>query len=64
MEVLHSITVPAVATPARLLERDAATGPKDLLKLTKLTDGEDIEAFLKTFEKLVEVYEVPKERWA
>ena len=64
MEILRSITVPAAATPARPLEGDAATGPKDSLKLTKLTDGEDIEAFLKTFERLMEAYEVPKERWA
>ena len=59
METLHLITVPAVATPARPLEGDAATGPKDSLKLTKLTDGDDIEAFLKTFERLMEAYEVP-----
>ena len=64
MEILRSITVPAAATPARPLEGDAATGPKDSLKLTKLTDGEDIEAFLKTFERLMEAYEVPKEHWA
>ena len=64
MEILRSITVPAAATPARLLEGDAATGPKDSLKLTKLTDGEDIEAFLKIFERLMEAYEIPKERWA
>ena len=64
MEILRSITVPAAATPARPLEGDAASGPKDSLKLTKLTDGEDIEAFLKTFERLMEAYEVPKECWA
>ena len=47
-----------------MLEGDAATGPKDSQKLTKLTNGEDIEAFLKTFERLMEAYEVPKEHWA
>ena len=64
MEILCSITVPAAATPARPLDGDSAIGPKDSRKLTKLTDGDDIEAFLKTFERLMEVYDVPKERWA
>ena len=36
----------------------------DQLKLTKFTDSEDIEAYLTTFERMMKVYEVEKERWA
>ena len=61
MEILRSITLPA--TPA--LEGEPPKGElKNAVKLTKLTEGEDIEAYLKTFERLMEAYEVPKERWA
>ena len=35
-------------------------GRKDDLKVTKLMDQDDIEAFLVTFERLMEAYEVPK----
>ena len=59
MEILRSITT----LPA--LEGQPPKGElKDAVKLTKLTEGEDIEAYLKTFERLMEAYEVPKEQWA
>ena len=34
----------------------------DRLRLTKLTDSEDIEAYLTTFKIMMKVYEVEKER--
>ena len=34
------------------------------IKVTKLTEADDIEAYLTTFERLMQVYEVPQERWA
>ena len=34
-----------------------AKGVQDQLKLTKLADSEDIEAYLTTFERLMQVYE-------
>ena len=34
------------------------------LKVAKLTDRDNIKAFLVTFERLMEAYEVPKARWA
>ena len=33
------------------------------IKITKLTEADDIEAYLTTFECLMQVYEVPQERW-
>ena len=33
-------------------------------KLTKLTDGDDIEAYLVTFERMMIAYEVEERRWA
>ena len=41
----------------------AATGERDKVKLTKLNDSDDIEAYLKTFERMMEAYEVPRARW-
>lgn len=35
-----------------------ARGGPDQLKLTKLTDTENIEAYLTTFERMIQVYEV------
>ena len=34
------------------------------LKLTKLTDQYDIEAFLTTFERMMGVFRIEKNRWA
>jgi len=34
------------------------------IKVTKLTEADDIEAYLTTFERLMQAYEVPQERWA
>jgi len=36
----------------------------DRLKLTKLTESEDAEAFLTTFERMMRVYGMKEERWA
>ena len=33
-------------------------------KLMKLSDQDDIEAYLTTFERVMRAYEVPEERWA
>ena len=41
-----------------------AEGCHDKLKLTKLTESEDIEAYLTTFERMMQVYEVDESRWA
>ena len=40
------------------------SGGQEKLKLTKLTDSEDIEAYLTTFERMMQVYEVEEDRWA
>ena len=37
---------------------------QDQLKLTKLLESEDIESYLMTFEKMMQVYHVDEERWA
>ena len=43
--------------------RKVEIGPESL-KLTKLGDKEDIEAFLTTFERAVEAHNVEREKWA
>jgi hypothetical protein len=52
-----------------LLEKLNTGGQKvemglESLKLTKLSSGEDIEAFLTTFERAVEAHNVEREKWA
>ena len=34
------------------------------MKLTRLTDADDTESYLTTFERLMKAYEVDKVRWA
>ena len=52
----------------RQLERAEArtegTRVVDSLKLTKLTESEDIESYLKTIEHMMEAYEVEEDQWA
>ena len=38
-------------------------GDRDKVKLTKLGDSDDIEAYLKTFERMMGAYDVPRARW-
>ena len=45
-------------------ERGSREEDRDHLKLTKLTESEDIEAFLTTFERMMRVYGVREDRWA
>ena len=41
-----------------------AAGESDSLKLTKLHEKDDVEAYLTTFERLMAAYEVPKKKWS
>ena len=38
-------------------------GERDKVKLTKLGEGDDIEAYLKTFERMMAAYDIPRARW-
>ena len=33
-------------------------------RVTKLTEEDDIEAYLTTFERMMDAYEVPQSRWS
>ena len=44
-------------------KKSVEVGPESL-KLTKLTETEDIEAFLTAYERAVEAHNVPPEKWA
>ena len=46
------------------LVQEEKTVVSGVLKVAKLMDQDDIDAFLVTFERLMEAYEVPKARWA
>ena len=46
------------ATPVR------PTSENDRVKLSKLTETDDVEAYLTTFERMMSVYEVDRARWA
>ena len=36
----------------------------ELIKLIKLSESDDVEAYLMTFEKMMEAYQVEKSKWA
>ena len=47
-------------------ERDRTATPtveRDKVKLSKLCDSDDIEAYLKTFERMMVAYDIPRARW-
>ena len=44
--------------------RDRTRGSVDTLRLTKLTESDDIEASLMIFERTMREYEIEEERWA
>ena len=39
-------------------------GVTELIKLTRLTEDDDIESYLTTFERVMEAHEVSRERWS
>ena len=51
----------------RLVAEKTTVRPRDDIepvKLTRLTEGDDIEAYLTTFERIMMAHEVSKERWS
>ena len=52
-------TVEAAARSSSELQGEAEAR----LKLTKLSDADDIEAYLTTSEHMMYAYKIPKERW-
>ena len=56
MELLHRLVSETAAPARRVLETDA-------VKLTRLSDSDDIEAYLTTFERMMGAYDIAKERW-
>ena len=44
-------------------QREVATPREQDVKVAKLTDKDDIEAYLTTFERLMKAYEVREDRW-
>ena len=64
MEALMRVVERTHATEAEPV-RTTASRPKVAdLKLSKLTESDDIEAYLATFERMMEAYEVEERRWA
>ena len=58
-----------MATLSQLVSRSGSMGGEKTmvsneLKVAKLTDRDNIQVFLVTFERLMEAYEVPKACWA
>ena len=45
-------------------ERVLREEDRDRLKRSKLTESEDIEAFVTTFERMMQVYGLKEDRWA
>ena len=59
MEVLRNLVDAGTRRPEAAPRREN----DDNLKLSRLTEGDDIEAYLTTFERMMAAYEVPNSRW-
>ena len=61
MEVMKSLVKESQKEPE---ESVAGFGSEQTVKLTKLSESDDVEAYLTTFERMMEVYQVDKRKWA
>ena len=53
-----------LATLVKTLEESRLNLTQEALKLTKLSESDDIEAFLTTFERTMKSYAIPEKHWA
>lgn len=63
VELLRSL-VEETRGPRQAEVRALATASKENVKLPKLTEENDIESYLTTFERMMAGYEIGQERWA
>ena len=63
VELLRSL-VEETRGPRQAEVRALATASKENVKLPKLTEEDDIESYLTTFERMMAGYEIGQERWA
>ena len=61
MEVMRSLVKESQKEPEEIV---AWVGSEQAMKLTKLTESDDVEAYLTTFERMMEAYQVDKAKWA
>ena len=61
MEVMRSLVKESQKEPE---ESVARVGSEQAVKLTKLTESDDVEAYLTTFKRMMEAYQVDMAKWA
>jgi transposase InsO family protein len=59
--LLEKTATPVTDTGSDTSDETRITTPE--LKLTRLSERDDIEAYLTTFERMMHAYKVPRERW-
>ena len=64
MDIMKSLVESTRTAPSEGIRAEEHSGPRDKLILTKLSEHEDIEAYLTTFERLMTIYKVEEMRWA
>ena len=62
--MLRSLGEGARAEHSAVRTTEPMESPHDRLILTKFSEGEDIEAYITTFERLMTVYKIPESCWA
>ena len=60
----EAMTKLAEASVRPVLAPVPVPAPRELPKLAKLTESDDVEAFMLTFERMMAAYEVEERRWA
>ena len=64
MRLLRELVVGATQREEAATTPTRVTVESDSVRLSKLTDGDDIEAYLTTFERTMTAYEVDRARWS
>ena len=63
MEMLRTLVEAGTRREAAPTASGGTSSSEDKVKLSKLTETDDIEAYLTTFERMMAAYEVPENRW-
>ena len=64
LSMIRSLVESSRPAPSEPRVGEGRSAVQDKLVLSKFSEGEDVEAYLTTFERLMTVYGIDEERWA
>ena len=63
MEMLWTLVEAGTRREAEPTASGRSSSSEDKVKLSKLTETDDVEAYLMTFERMIAAYEAPESQW-